>query len=263
MDEETKRHTCLKLDIPNNNTKDTEPIFVKGTWFNTHFNLGITDGLNAWFCHASEEEVKQRATQWDQPVSEYVQLAERYLGFQQPGSIYAFADAGDGHKRLSWTFEKEGMTLQWRWKCMLSPNSKKTTAEILNFLMDANITLSEEVVRKTELFEKMKVEVEKSLTLSERITNEKVEFESEIYTKFLGVLNSKKSKLRELRDQLSNSKQETSAKSPQEEDTDKTESFDEESDYEKSDEDRHKDIAGSSKHVSMNKPSRGRRPRRS
>ncbi|OIV90680.1 hypothetical protein TanjilG_23793 [Lupinus angustifolius] len=263
MDEETKRHTCLKLDIPNNNTKDTEPIFVKGTWFKTHFNLGITDGLNAWFCHASEEEVKQRATQWDQPVSEYVQLAERYLGFQQPGSVYAFADAGDGHKRLSWTFEKEGMTLQWRWKCMLSPNSKKTTAEILNFLMDANITLSEEVVKKTELFEKMKMEAEKSLALSERITNEKVEFESEIYAKFLGVLNSKKSKLRELRDQLSNSKQETSVKSPQEEDTDKTESFDEESDYDKSDEDPHKDIAGSSKHVSMNKPSRGRRTRRS
>jgi hypothetical protein len=49
---------------------------------------------------ASEEELKQRAAQWDQPVSEYVLLSERYLGFQQPRSVYAFADAGDGHKRV-------------------------------------------------------------------------------------------------------------------------------------------------------------------
>ena len=50
---------------------------------------------------ASEDEVKERATQWDQPVSEYVQLAEQYLGFQQPGSVYGFTDAGDGNKRVS------------------------------------------------------------------------------------------------------------------------------------------------------------------
>ncbi|MED6109777.1 DNA repair protein xrcc4 [Stylosanthes scabra] len=252
--EETKKHTCLKLLIPVNG-EPKEPIFVKGTWFPTRFDLAITDGLNAWLCNASEEEVNQRASQWDQPVSEYVQLAERYLGFQQPGSIYDFADAGDGHKRLSWTFEKEGMTLQWRWKCKQSPNCKKTTAEILDFLMDANITLSEEVVRKNELYENMKVEAEKSLAQSERVANAKAEFESEIYTKFLGVLNSKKSKLRDLRDQLS--KQVTARRSPQvEEDTDKTESFDEESFNDDSDEDPQKDVAGSSKGVSKNKPPR-------
>jgi hypothetical protein len=44
--------------------------------------------------------VRERAAQWDQPVPEYVELAERYLGFQQPGSVYRFADAGDGHKRV-------------------------------------------------------------------------------------------------------------------------------------------------------------------
>ncbi len=49
---------------------------------------------------ATEEEVLERAAQWDQPASEYIQLAERYLGFQQPGSIYGFADAGDGCKRV-------------------------------------------------------------------------------------------------------------------------------------------------------------------
>lgn len=44
--------------------------------------------------------------------------------------------------QLSWTFEKEGMTLLWRWKCLLSPDSKKSNVEILDFLMGSNINLS-------------------------------------------------------------------------------------------------------------------------
>ncbi|KAF7837522.1 DNA repair protein XRCC4 [Senna tora] len=250
------RHTCLKLEIPDTqNPREAEAIFVKGTWYDTHFDLAISDGLNAWVCHASEEDVKERAAQWDQPVSEYVQLGEQYLGFQQPGSVYGFADAGDGHKRLSWTFEKEGTKLQWRWKCQQSPNSKKTTAEILEFLMNSNITLSEEVVRKTESFEKMKVEAEKCLSQSERFASEKVDFESEIYAKFLKVLNSKKAKLRELRDEIS--KTENAEKSAQEEDTDKTESFDEESDEEPQ-----KDVAVCSKDVSTSRTSHRKRTTR-
>ncbi|RDX74040.1 DNA repair protein XRCC4, partial [Mucuna pruriens] len=255
-----ERYSCSKLLIPNNDSANGgEPIFVKATWFPTHFHLAITDGQTAWHCHPSEEEVNQRAAQWDLPVSEYLHLSERYLALQQPRSLYAFDDAGDGHKRLSWTFEREGMTLLWRWKCMHSPDSKQSNVQILDFLMSSNINLSldmfiymhvqDKVVRENELFEKMKVEAEKCLMQSERIANERVEFESEIYAKFLGVLNSKKSKLRELRDKLS--KQENSEKSPQEEDTDKTESFDEESDEEPQ-----KDISSSSKGVMANKPSR-------
>ncbi|KDP34824.1 hypothetical protein JCGZ_11186 [Jatropha curcas] len=238
------RHTCLKLE---HSADMAEPIFVKGTWFDTHFNLSITDGLNAWVCHATEEDVKERAAQWDQPVTEYVHLAEQYLGFQQPGSVYRFADAGDGHKRLSWTFEKEGTRLEWRWKCKPSPDCKRTTAGILDFLIDANIRLSEEVVSKTRSFERMKEEAEKCLAQSEKFNSEKMEFESAIYAKFVGVLNSKKQKLRGLRDQLS--KKESSGKLPKEEEesTDKTDSFDEGSDNEKSDEEPPKRVTGTSR----------------
>lgn len=44
--------------------------------------------------------------------------------------------------QLSWTYEKEGTKLEWRWKCQPSPNSKQTTAAVLDFLMDANVGLS-------------------------------------------------------------------------------------------------------------------------
>lgn len=42
-----------------------------------------------------------RAVQWDQPVSEYLELAEQYLGFPQPDSVYSFSDALEGCKRVS------------------------------------------------------------------------------------------------------------------------------------------------------------------
>ncbi|KAM6545635.1 hypothetical protein CsatB_026371 [Cannabis sativa] len=247
---EVTRHSCLKLEL-----KDADPIFVKGTWFDSRFELSLTDGHNAWICRASEEEVRNRAAQWDQPVLEYVSLAEQYLGFQQPHSLYGFADAGDGHKRLSWTFEKEGTKLQWRWKCEPAPDSKQTTAEILDFLMDANIRLSEEVVIKTQSFERLKVEAEKSLAQSEKISKEKVEFESALYAKFLKVLNSKKAKLRDLRDQLTEQGAAV-GKLPQEEEdesTDKTESFDDISEEESS-----KNITGTSKDAQTSRP-RGRK----
>ncbi|THU72312.1 hypothetical protein C4D60_Mb04t10770 [Musa balbisiana] len=238
------RHTCLKLDLPVEDPKAKDAVFVKATWFPSRFDLAISDGLDAWTCHgahlcdpsllfdpASEAEVRLRAEQWDLPVAEYIALAEHYLGFQQPGSKYGFEDAGNGQRRLSWTFEKQGTTLEWRWKCQPSPNNKQTTAGILDFLMDANIRLSEEVVRKTQSYQKLKSEAEKCLLQSERFSNEKVEFESVVYTKFVAILNSKKAKLRELRDRIA--KTGTAGKASKEDDsTDGTESFDDGSDDE-------------------------------
>lgn len=211
------RHTCLKLEVGEDNDSEKQTIFVKGTWFPSHFSLSITDGYDSWLCNATEEDVKERASQWDQSVSEYISFAEKFLGFQQPASVYRFAPAPNGYRRLSWTFEKEGITLEWRWRCKPSPDNKKTTASILDFLMDANIRLSEEVVKKTESFEQLKEEAQKCLVQSEKLSIEKDEFESEVYAKFVCVLNSKKAKLRELRDRLS--KQEARGKLPKEEDS--------------------------------------------
>ncbi|KAL9237161.1 hypothetical protein vseg_011745 [Gypsophila vaccaria] len=214
-DDKSLRKSCLKLELSDENSSKNS-IFVMTTWFSTHFSLSITDGLNSWLCLATEEDVRERASQWDQTVSEYVEFAEKYLGFQQHGSVYGFSDAGNGYRRLSFTFEKEGIKLEWRWRCKPSPDIKKTTSEVLDFLMESNINLSVEVVKKNEAFEKFKAEAEKCLAQCEKLTIEKEEFESEVYAKFVNVLNSKKAKLRELRDRLS--KEKAAGKLPQEDD---------------------------------------------
>ncbi|KAG2317348.1 hypothetical protein Bca52824_020470 [Brassica carinata] len=217
VESERTKHTCLRLVL----SGTTDPIFIKGTWHPSRFDISITDGSSSWLCNATEDEVAERAAQWDQPVSEYLQLAEQYLGFQQPDSIYNFSDALEGSKRLSWTFEKEGTKLEWRWKCKPSHDSKRITVEILDFLMDANIRLSEEVVNKTRSFEKVKSEAEKCLTQGERLCSEKMEFEDATYAKFISVLNAKKAKLRALRDKEDSGKE---VAEEEEESTDKGES---------------------------------------
>ncbi|XP_024035040.1 DNA repair protein XRCC4 [Citrus clementina] len=116
----------------------------------------------------------------------------------------------------------------------------------------------DEVVTKTQSFERLKVEAEKCLAQSERFKNEKLEFESAVYAKFLGVLNSKKSKLRELRDKLSKQAVMGDLQQEEEQSTDKTESFDEGSDDDKSEEEPAKDITSTSKGVPASR-ARGRK----
>ncbi|CAA7012854.1 unnamed protein product [Microthlaspi erraticum] len=239
VESERTKHTCLRLEI-----SGADPIFVKGTWHQSRFDISVTDGSSSWVCNATEEEVADRAAQWDQPVSEYLQLAEEYLGFQQPNSIYSFSDAIEGCKRLSWTFEKEGTKLEWRWKCKPSQDSKKSTVRILDFLMEANIRLSEEVVNKTRSFEKMKSEAEKCLVQGEKLCNEKTEFEDATYAKFLSLLNAKKAKLRALRDKEDSGR----GVEEEQESTDKAESFESGgSDNEESEEEASKKATTSSK----------------
>ena len=96
------RHSCAKLSVPVEDPKAAggSGIFVKATWLPTRFSLAVTDGSGAWVADASEAEVRLRAEQWDQPVAEYLALAERYLAFHQPSSTYSFHEAGNGNRRV-------------------------------------------------------------------------------------------------------------------------------------------------------------------
>ncbi|MCO5564817.1 hypothetical protein L7F22_018485 [Adiantum nelumboides] len=172
---------------------------------------------------ASEQAVAERAAGWDESVSEYLQRAQLYLSHQHPDSTYAFLADGENRK-LSWTMEKHGTKLEGKWRCEKAKNDQEITCSILNFLMDSNVKLSDEVLRKTQSFERMKVEADKCLKQSEQFKNEKQQFESDIFRKFVAVLNSKKSKLRELRDKLARFEPAAKQSGDDEEDTDDEES---------------------------------------
>ncbi|KAJ0673098.1 putative DNA repair protein XRCC4 [Helianthus annuus] len=105
--------------------------------------------------------------------------------------------------------------------------------------------IQEEVVMKTKSNDKLKAEAEKCLEQSEKFQNEKAEFETKIYTKFLGVLNSKKAKLRELRDRVSTDH--AKSHDDEEDSSQKTETYDGDSEDE---DDTAMDITSTSKGTS-------------
>ncbi|CAF2076687.1 unnamed protein product [Brassica napus] len=55
VESERTKHTCLRLVL-----SSTDPIFVKGTWHPSRFDISITDGSSSWLCNATEEEVAER-----------------------------------------------------------------------------------------------------------------------------------------------------------------------------------------------------------
>ncbi|KAI5061134.1 hypothetical protein GOP47_0023639 [Adiantum capillus-veneris] len=211
--------TCARLMLGS----PPSPLFVKGTWFPRSFRLSISDGLHCWTCNATEQAVAERAAGWDESVSEYLQRAQFYLSLQHPDSTYAFLADGENRK-LSWTMEKHGTKLEGKWRCEKAKNDQEISCNILNFLMDSNVKLSDEVLRKTQSFERMKVEADKCLKQSEQFKNEKQQFETDIFRKFVAVLNSKKSKLRELRDKLARFEPAAKQSGDDEEETDDEES---------------------------------------
>ncbi|CAN6464398.1 unnamed protein product [Victoria cruziana] len=180
------RHTCMRM-VVESDRPESAVYYVKGTWYPFRFSLSITDGRRAWVCNPSEQEVRERADNWDQPVSLYLQTAEQHLAFQQSGSSYAFIDAGDGYKR-------------------------------------------DEVIRKSHSFERMKTEAERSLSQCEMLSREKEEFENSVYAKFVEVLNSKKAKLRELRDRISRMECKSGQPERKDDSSDKTGTYTGESD---------------------------------
>lgn len=170
----------------------------------------------------------ERAAGWDESVSEYLQRAQFYLSHQHPESSYAFLADGENRK-LTWTMEKHGTKLEGKWRCEKAKNDQEVTCNILNFLMDSNVKLSDEVLRKTQSFERVKGEAEKCLKQSEQFKNEKQKFETDIFRKFVAVLNSKKAKLRELRDKLARFEPAARQSGDDEEETEDEESDEEDS----------------------------------
>ncbi|CAM6087376.1 unnamed protein product [Calypogeia fissa] len=215
-------------------------IFVKSRWFATKFSMWVTDGLDAWVGEVSEEEVSRKAFSWDCTVAEYLEAAEKYLGVQDSTSVYSFISQGNGARKLSWTLVRDGVELIANWRMEKSLNPKEITCDILDFLMTGSSRLSEELQRKRRSLEQQKAEADRSLAQSVKFRDERLQFEEEIYKKFVAVLNSKKNKLRDVKEQalrLSASE----AKNAEEGNAESQDEFDEETDREDEDEDASKD----------------------
>ncbi|GJM96557.1 hypothetical protein PR202_ga13405 [Eleusine coracana subsp. coracana] len=199
------RHSCAKLSVAVEDPKAAGggSVFVKATWLPTRFSLAVTDGTGAMG--------RRRLRRGGAAPRRAVGPARRRV----PQPRRALPRLPTAHLVL-----------------LLPPRrQRQSKGQFVPF---------EEVVRKTQSFDKLKQESEKCLEQSERFNKEKAEFEEATFTKFVAVLNSKKAKLRQLRDKIS--ELESADKPPEEGEeeeqggnsTDRTELFEEGSDKEAS-----------------------------
>ncbi|KAK9287736.1 hypothetical protein L1049_016176 [Liquidambar formosana] len=84
MDDDQPRYTCLKLELTTDSK--TEPIFVEASWFATHFDLSIIDGLHAWICNALEKCFAE-AEGYLEPVEDDEGILEAYVKSWVSGAL--------------------------------------------------------------------------------------------------------------------------------------------------------------------------------
>jgi hypothetical protein len=89
--------TYVKLEVHNDeySSKNPQTLFVKGTWYATHFSLSVLDGCNTWILHASEELVAIAAGEWGMEVKEYLEQLQMQFSVQNPDSRFSFTPVSD------------------------------------------------------------------------------------------------------------------------------------------------------------------------
>nr|PNR34278.1 hypothetical protein PHYPA_024095 [Physcomitrium patens] len=98
--------TYAKLELPEGAHQGCGHLilYVKGTWYPTHFLLSVLDGQDTWdFNEATQEFVCHQANEIEMEAREW--LNEVYLCFsqQRPCSYYSFVSTGSSTKMASFS----------------------------------------------------------------------------------------------------------------------------------------------------------------
>eukprot|EP00897_Mesotaenium_endlicherianum_P004718 jgi/Mesen1/4274/ME000022S03568 len=196
--------TCTRI------VASEEKVYLLVEWFEGWCNISMTDGEKAWYRKVTEAEVSERASIWDiDPKKYFRDKLQRYLSHQQSTSYSIEFNEKTDKKKLIWELEPEqneslGASEVLAASVLLTPvpNAKAVTQKILDHFFVKNVKLDGDNWRTARNFDKMKAEYEKCLAQSERFKNEKDNLENDLFKKFVSVLNTKKAKLRELKQAL-------------------------------------------------------------
>ncbi|KAG0612438.1 hypothetical protein M758_6G027700 [Ceratodon purpureus] len=230
--------TCARLEVHEGLHDSTvkKTLFVKSTWeptkaFPTSFSLAVTDGCQAWTFEGSESYVKERAEVWDKEVSWVTEKLKFYLTMGQPGVAYHFTKTRDDHRKLSFEIQDKDTNLSLRANLqMVNALSETVICDLLGFLLQGNEKLSLEYRRKCRDFDGLKESNKAYMETSEQCRNEEIQYKKRSLEKFVGILNSKKSKCRELRDENARLKELLRAKENVEKDDSTSSSSDDDDD---------------------------------
>ncbi|XP_008101212.2 DNA repair protein XRCC4 isoform X1 [Anolis carolinensis] len=197
--------------------------FLQIVWekdLGTGFDVILTDGQSAWSGRVPKEEISREAADMEMEQKKYVEeLRKVFLTEGIPSNIYNFDISKEGTNGdcLHFSYEKKLRDLSFRLgslKLQRIPSPSEVISKLISCCLDFIVGLhakNEHLQRENEILLNDLNEVQDQL---QKCVEAKEELETELYKKFILVLNEKKAKIRNLQKCLKEA-EETAVKATQ------------------------------------------------
>ncbi|KAJ8285548.1 hypothetical protein GJAV_G00028080 [Gymnothorax javanicus] len=201
--------SVTQINVP---SESSGTFFLKVDWvedLGAGFTVALCDGESAWMGEVSEEEVQQEAEELEMRKESYVrELQQALTGLGCPDGSYTFQlspkNAPRDHAcRLS--YEKEQSDISFRLgsvELMPCPDPDRVVKELISYGLDHSSELQAQNQNLLQENHHLCHEHDRITTELERYVLGKESLERELYTRFVLVLNEKKTKIRELQERL-------------------------------------------------------------
>ncbi|XP_019740951.1 DNA repair protein XRCC4-like [Hippocampus comes] len=172
------------------------------------FHLLLSDGQHAWRGEASEACVCQEADELEMSKDEYVHDLQEALTGMGNAELYRFAlvpASPDGGAALTLTYDKVQKDISFRLGSVSLkpvPEPSEAVRALLTHSLERGTSLEQHNQELQEHNQRLRQEHQRITAELKRYANGKEDLESELYSRFVLVLNEKKAKIRSLQETL-------------------------------------------------------------
>ncbi|XP_061117041.1 DNA repair protein XRCC4-like isoform X1 [Conger conger] len=182
--------------------------FLKVDWVDdlgAGFTVALCDGESAWMGEVSEEEVEQEAQELEMRKESYVKEVQQALtGAVRSGGDYAFQLSPENRARRL-IYEKVQRDISFRLgsvELLPCPEPDRVIKELISYGLQQSRELRAQNQTLLEQNHRLCGEQNRISTELERYVQGKESLETELYTRFVLVLNQKKAKIHQLQERL-------------------------------------------------------------
>uniref|UniRef100_A0AAV2ISC8 XRCC4 n=1 Tax=Knipowitschia caucasica TaxID=637954 RepID=A0AAV2ISC8_KNICA len=176
------------------------------------FQLLLTDVQNAWRGEVLEAAICEEAKELETNKEQYVRDIHQALTGAESSTSYSFTLTGSG-THVSLAYEKVQEDISFRLGSVtLTALSDPADAvrDLLFYSMDKGNSLDQHNHKLEEQNLRLRQEHQRIVSQLKQYARDKEELESELYSRFVYVLNTKKAKIRNLKTILANLQEESS-----------------------------------------------------
>eukprot|EP00117_Sycon_ciliatum_P043805 scpid84034/ scgid2832/ DNA repair protein XRCC4; X-ray repair cross-complementing protein 4 len=180
------------------------------------FDLLLTDGRQAWKCQVNRDNLHQMACDVDRDLFDYCAETRQALASSptDDSDDFDFEIKPSGHRvQLTWKKSIAGDDVKFKLGSLLlvaCPDSGDVVCRMLDFEVDQTSHLHGTINDLENENDRLKQQAEDVLQRLEKCVNEKDSLEQDLFGKFKILINSKKSRIRQLKQQVDDAREEAS-----------------------------------------------------